>query len=106
MNPGTKLFAIVWLGFATLSLGKAVSDLVDWQLSSKILNIRNRVLKQTFDKVTFNKMDEQGDGKYKIQKAKESEHSRTYGKHCRLTFLFLLPLSNLFHCHCLVSLLF
>ena len=75
MNPGTKLFAIVWLGFATLSLGKAVSDLVDWQLSSKILNIRNRVLKQTFDKVTFNKMDEQGDGKYKIIKYKKRKRA-------------------------------
>ena len=33
------------------------------------------------------------------------EH-RVYGKHCRLTFLFLLPPSNLFHCLCHVSPLF
>ena len=31
---------------------------------------------------------------------------RVYGKHSRLTFLFLLPPSNLFHCHCHVSSLF
>ena len=34
MNSGTKLFAVLWLGFSTLSLGKAVSDLIDWKLSS------------------------------------------------------------------------
>ena len=40
----------------------------------------------------------------KNQKAKESVH-RVYGKHCRLTFLFLLPPSNLFHCYRLLLLL-
>ena len=34
-------------------------------------------------------------GKYSSEG--ENVH-RVYGKHCRLTFLFLLPLSNLFHC--------
>ena len=33
-------------------------------------------------------------GKY----SKRRSVHRVYGKHCRLTFLFLLPLSNLFHC--------
>ena len=28
----------------------------------------------------------------------ESGANRVHGKHCRLTFLFLLSLSNLFHC--------
>ena len=28
---------------------------------------------------------------------------RVYGKHCSLTFLYLLPLSNLLHCLCHVS---
>ena len=31
--------------------------------------------------------------------SEESVASRIW-KHCRLTFLFLLPPSNLFHCHC------
>ena len=31
-------------------------------------------------------------------KSSEESVHRVYGKHCRLTFLFLLPLSNLFHC--------
>ena len=46
------------------------------------------------------KEDDAEDGKYFI--AKESVH-RVYGKHCSLTFLFLLPLSNLLHCLCHVS---
>ena len=37
--------------------------------------------------------------------SEESVH-RVYGKHCRLTFLFLLPCSNLFCCLCHVSPLF
>ena len=32
----------------------------------------------------------------KYKKRKRAVH-RVYGKHCRLTFLLLLPLSNLFH---------
>ena len=35
-------------------------------------------------------------GKYNIKK-RNGVH-RVYGKHCSLTFLVLLPLSNLFHC--------
>ena len=35
--------------------------------------------------------------RYVYSKSKESVH-RVYGKHCRLTSLLLLPLSNLFHC--------
>jgi len=31
-------------------------------------------------------------------KAKKRAMHRVYGKHCRLTFLFLFPVSNLFHC--------
>ena len=42
-------------------------------------------------------------GKYN-SKAKERAVHRVYGKHCSLTFLFLLPLSNLFYCHRLVLL--
>ena len=38
--------------------------------------------------------------KSKYFEAKESECNRVYGNHCSLTFLFLLPLSNLFHCLC------
>ena len=33
----------------------------------------------------------------------EREQASRIWKHCRLTFLFLLPLSNLFHCFCHVS---
>ena len=62
VNPGTKIFACVWLGFACLSLGKTVSELVDWKLSKKILNIRSRVLNKKFDTKYFQKMDKDGDG--------------------------------------------
>ena len=41
-------------------------------------------------------------GKY----SKRRSVHRVYGKHCRLTFLFFLPPSNLFHCLCHVSPLF
>ena len=37
--------------------------------------------------------------KGKYSKAKRERASRIW-KHCRLTFLFLLPPSNLFHCLC------
>ena len=57
MNPGTKIFAVFWLGFSTLSLGKAVSDLIDWKLSSKILAIRNRVLNKKIDPTLFKIID-------------------------------------------------
>ena len=40
LQSGTKLFACFWLAFATLSLGKAVSDLVDYRLAGKVLAIR------------------------------------------------------------------
>jgi len=62
MNPGTKLFAVVWLGFSTLSLGKAVSDIIDWKLSSKILAIRKRVLNRKIDPTLFKTIDDDNDG--------------------------------------------
>lgn len=62
MNPGTKIFACVWLGFSTLSLGKTVSELIDWKLSKKILSIRSRVLNKKFDTKLFQQMDHDNDG--------------------------------------------
>ena len=39
-----------------------------------------------------------------VSKSKRRERAIAYyGKHCRLTFLYLLPPSNLFHCLCHVS---
>ena len=48
--------------------------------------------------------EEDGDGKSNTNS--ERERASRIWKHCRLTFLFLLPLSNLLHCLCHVSPLF
>lgn len=61
VKPGTKLLAVVWLGFATLSLGKTVSDVVDYRLGSKILAIRKRVLNKRISRRLFEKMDKDND---------------------------------------------
>lgn len=61
VRPGTKCFAIVWLAFATLSLGKAVSDVVDYRLGGKILAIRKRVLNKKISKTLFSQMDSNHD---------------------------------------------
>ena len=63
MKPSIKIFSFFWLGFATLSLGKAVSDVIDYVLTFKILSIRDRVLHHKINSELFSQMDETEDGR-------------------------------------------